>query len=137
MNKRLRDLIILHEALKLKPYRCTKGKLTIGVGRNLDDFGISYDEAMTLLENDVIKVMGFLSKFRWFTLMNEARQSAMIDFVFNLGPGKFLEFKKTIALLESGDYVSASKEMMDSEWAKEVKGRADHITTMMRTGLYL
>ncbi|NBW16869.1 MAG: lysozyme, partial [Caulobacteraceae bacterium] len=33
--------IRLHEGERLKPYRCTAGKLTIGVGRNLDDRGIT------------------------------------------------------------------------------------------------
>ena len=35
----------LDEGVKLKPYRDTAGKLTIGVGRNLDDAGISPTEA--------------------------------------------------------------------------------------------
>ena len=51
--KRLKDMLIRHEGLKLKPYLCTAGKLTIGVGRNIQDRGITYQEAMMLLENDI------------------------------------------------------------------------------------
>ena len=45
--------LVRHEGLRLKPYRCTAGKLTIGVGRNLEDKGISQQEAYELLENDI------------------------------------------------------------------------------------
>ena len=43
--KTIEEQLILHEGLRLKPYRDTVGKLTIGVGRNLDDVGITRAEA--------------------------------------------------------------------------------------------
>ena len=46
------DLLIRHEGIKLKPYHCTSGKLTIGIGRNLEDRGITKEEAIYLLNND-------------------------------------------------------------------------------------
>ena len=49
----LRDQLIIDEGLRLRPYRDSVGKLTIGVGRNLDDVGISNDEAMVLLDHDI------------------------------------------------------------------------------------
>ena len=42
-----------HEGLRLKPYHCPAGKLTIGIGRNLEDKGITEKEAVMLLENDI------------------------------------------------------------------------------------
>ena len=33
---RIKEQLVRHEGLRLKPYRCTAGKLTIGIGRNLD-----------------------------------------------------------------------------------------------------
>ena len=137
MNKKTRDLLILHEGLRLKPYRCTKKKLTIGVGRNLDDVGISFDEAMFLLDSDIARVMKFVLGTKWFPLLNEARKTVIIDMIFNLGVGGFLEFKKFRALLENGDYEQASVEMMDSAWSKQVGERAERLSKMMKTGLYL
>ncbi|MFD2234837.1 glycoside hydrolase family protein, partial [Phaeospirillum tilakii] len=49
----LRADLIRDESLRLKPYRCPAGKLTIGIGRNLDDVGISREEAETLLDHDI------------------------------------------------------------------------------------
>src|SRR5438876_896932 len=55
-------LLVKHEGLSLKPYRCPAGKRTIGVGRNLDDRGISEDEAAMLLGNDIRFVWKELSR---------------------------------------------------------------------------
>ncbi|HAC30701.1 MAG TPA: lysozyme, partial [Marinobacter hydrocarbonoclasticus] len=43
-----------HEGLRLKPYLDTASspRLTIGYGRNLEDVGISRDEADFMLDND-------------------------------------------------------------------------------------
>jgi lysozyme len=52
-NSSVIDLIKTHEGLRLNVYQCTAGKNTIGYGRNLDDNGISKDEADFMLRNDV------------------------------------------------------------------------------------
>jgi len=50
--KKIADQITTHEGLRLKPYHCPAGKLTIGIGRNLEDKGITEKEALMLLENE-------------------------------------------------------------------------------------
>ena len=45
--------LVRHEVLRLKPYRCTVGKLTIGIGQNLDVCGISQTESYVLFENKI------------------------------------------------------------------------------------
>lgn len=57
MNRdRLKAQLVIDEGLRLRPYRDSVGKLTIGCGRNLDDVGITAAEAMMLLDNDVSRV---------------------------------------------------------------------------------
>ena len=51
--KDIADILILHEGKRRKPYRCTKGKLTIGVGRNLESNGLRDTEIMYMLNNDI------------------------------------------------------------------------------------
>lgn len=46
-------MLIRHDGLRLKPYRDTRNKLTIGVGRNLDDVGITREEALMLPNNEI------------------------------------------------------------------------------------
>jgi len=71
----IKKLLIKHEGLRLKPYLDTEGKLTIGVGRNLDDVGISKEEAMYLLGNDIQRaILSARDTFPWYRKLNDARK---------------------------------------------------------------
>ena len=130
----IEDQLILHEGLRLKPYRCTAGKLTIGVGRNLEDKGISHDEAMMLLRNDIAEVTAQLERFDWFRALGPVRRKVLIDMAFNLGMGGLLGFQKMIEALERGDYERAADEMVNSRWYGQVGERGRRLERMMRTG---
>ncbi len=135
MEERLIKLLITHEGLRLKPYRDTVGKLTIGVGRNLDDVGITEEEALYLLKNDIRRTINFLSAVLpfWYRL-SETRKIALIDMCFNLGGRRFMGFRKMRRALEEGDYERAAEEMLDSKWAGQVGRRAEELAEMMRKG---
>ena len=123
------------EGLKLKPYHCTVGKLTIGVGRNLDDNGISEDEAMLLLDNDIQSHTDELvGRLPWVLSLDEARLGVLLNMAFNLGVPRLLGFKKTLAFIEAGDYHAASVEMLNGNWARQVGKRAERLSVQMRTG---
>lgn len=133
--ERLKTQLILHEDLKLKPYRCTAGKLTIGVGRNLEDRGISKKEALYLLDNDIEEVTGELSRrLPWFADLNGPRKAVLIDMAINLGVDGLMAFKRTLAAIARGDYAEASREMMNSKWYRQVKSRGVRLVNQMRTG---
>ena len=84
-REKLIDLIIYHEGLELKPYRCTAGHLTIGIGRNLDDRGITEDEARFLCQNDVDIVEQELArKFPFIVGFDDVRIRVLLDMAFNL-----------------------------------------------------
>ena len=134
MMHSIEDQLILHEGLRLKPYRCTAGKLTIGVGRNLDDKGISRDEAMILLRNDIAEVTAQLERFDWFRALGPVRRKVLIDMAFNLGMGGLMGFQKMIEALERGDYERAADEMIYSRWYRQVGERGRRLERMMRTG---
>ena len=136
MNRdELRSMLVLHEGLKLKPYKCTAGKLTIGVGRNLDDVGISQDEAMYLLERDIDRVEEQLdARFPWWRQMTPARQAVLADMCFNLGINRLLGFVNTLQAMKDGDYAAASEGMLASLWASQVGNRAIRLARMMREG---
>jgi lysozyme len=129
----IEDQLILHEGLRLKPYRCTENKLTIGVGRNIEERGITATEAMFLLKNDIEAVEKELSRFDWFTKQDEIRRRVLIDMGF-MGVPRLLGFKKMIQALVADDYEKAAAEMLDSKWSRQVGGRAVRLAEMMRTG---
>ena len=119
-----KDLIIKHERLELKPYKDTVGKLTIGVGRNLDDMGISEDEAMYMFKNDIKRCKNELCKiFSNFNELPDNVKLVLTDMIFNLGKNRFLEFKKMIAAIKEGDFKRAAEEAKNSKWCGQVKSR--------------
>jgi lysozyme len=126
-----------HEGLRLKPYKCTAGKLSIGYGRNLDDMGISEIEAMVMLRHDIEQCYQELSMFSWFEDLDQVRQEALIDMLFNLGLPTFLEFKKTLKFVAEGKYSQAAEEMLRSKWADQVGDRAKELAYMVDTGCYM
>lgn len=134
MNKLIEQLKI-HEGVKLKPYKCSAGKLTVGVGRNLEDVGISMEEAEYFLQNDIAEARSqLLHAFQWMGEFNDARISAMINFTFNVGIGTVKKFENTLSYLQSGEWDKAADEMMDSRWASQVGNRAIEVTEQIRTG---
>jgi lysozyme len=131
------DLLKKHEGLRLKPYRCSADKLTVGYGRNLDDVGISEEEAEMLLLNDLLTAnIEVENRFVWFEDLDEVRKAVVVNMIFNLGIARFSAFKKTISLIEEGSYSEAAQEMLDSRWANQVGSRANELSEMMRTGLW-
>lgn len=132
--KSIEEQLILHEGLKLKPYRCTAGKLTIGVGRNLEDKGLTEDEALFLLANDIREISKQLEQYGWYRGLDAIRQKVIVDMAFNLGVYGLLSFKDTIQALNCYDYDMAAKEMENSRWYRQVGERGRRLVEMMRTG---
>lgn len=126
-----------HEGLRLKPYKCTADKLTIGYGRNLEDKGISESEAELMLSSDIHEVQDELTKrLAIYSSLNPARKDALTNMGFNLGVSGLLNFKNMISALELGYYDLAAAEMLDSRWAKQVGERAKELSEQIRTGSY-
>jgi len=68
------EMIKKHEGFSAKPYQDIVGKTTIGWGRNLSDIGISKNEALILLENDISAVFSDLDRMLpWWRSMTENR----------------------------------------------------------------
>lgn len=135
--KNLREMIKRHEGVETHAYKCSQNKTTIGVGRNIDpDGGIGLSEAEIdyLLNNDINRCIGELSGFVWFPDLNQERQNAIIDMVFNLGITRFKGFKNAIAAMSKSDFDTAADEFYDSRWAKQVGNRAIEICEMIRKG---
>ncbi|HEX8875378.1 MAG TPA: glycoside hydrolase family protein, partial [Phycisphaerales bacterium] len=116
------------EGLRLKPYRCTAGKLTIGVGRNLDDVGITAEEADYLLRNDVYRAEAALDRqLPWWRNLSDVRQRVILNMAFNLGMAGLLSFKTTLGHVEAGRYLEAAQSMLASKWARQVGPRAERL----------
>lgn len=132
---RLRHDLLRDEGLRLKPYRDSVGKLTIGVGRNLDDLGITEREAMDLLANDIARTEVELDRaLPWWRDLTDGRQRALLNMAFNLGVPRLVGFRRMLAALAGGEYETAAVEALDSQWARQVGDRARRIADLLRRG---
>lgn len=135
MNKKLIKILKRHEGYRKFPYKCTSDKTTIGIGRNLDDVGISEEEAELLLKNDITQsVQDIKSIFLGFDWFLENRQNALINMMFNLGKTRFLGFKKMIEAVKNDDWQEAAIQASDSKWHNQVGDRALEIERLLEEG---
>ena len=126
---------IYHEGLELKPYHCTADKLTIGVGRNIQDRGITEDEARYLLKNDIKIVEDeLLTRQPVVAGLDSVRQRVLVDMGFNLGLPILMKFQNMWSAIEEEDYHEAARQMMDSRWASQVGRRAERLAQAMASG---
>ena len=139
----LLDMLRKHEDERMFAYDDETGmtvkcdgsaRLTIGVGRNLQDNGLTKDEITYLLMNDTRRAYAEAVQFHWFEELSDNRQRVVVDMLFNLGRKRFGTFVKMIAALERQDFQNAVHEMMNSKWRQQVKTRADTLMEMMRQG---
>ena len=134
MNKALLEMNLRQEeGMRLKPYLDTHGKLTIGVGRNLDDLGINEAEVLYMLNNDMDRCGWELDRaVDGWRRMNPNRQAALCEMNFQIGLTKLLGFKKMLAALHAGDYKTAADEALNSAWAAQVGDRAKRVAELIR-----
>lgn len=129
----------IDEGLRTKPYRDTVGKLTIGIGRNLDDVGISEDEALTLAGHDLDRAETLLDRnFTGWRDFSDARQQAVLNLCFNMGWGDGTHglsgFKNMLGAMLANDWDAAASDLLASRYATQVGQRAQRIATLLRNG---
>lgn len=133
----VRDLIREHEGEVNHAYQDSLGYWTIGVGRMIDrKMGghITHEEAMFLLDNDIAKCREVADQFTWFRSLDEVRQAAILDLLFNLGETKYLKFVQFNAAMSVKDYPWAVEELKESRWYSQVGRRAPRLCSMLLTG---
>ena len=150
------EKLVVSEGLRLQVYKDTLGIDTIGIGRNLEDRGITKEELdwMDIPNIDVVYEMGITEADAVYLATNDVqiveeelvrahpcvdrldavRQLICIDMAFNMGVPRLCKFKKMWAAIEAEDYPTAAKEMLDSRWAKQVKGRATKLSNARPKG---
>jgi lysozyme len=119
------------EGLRLKPYQCSEDKTTIGIGRNLDDVGITKEEAFYLLGNDIDRCDKQLDQYLpWWRTLSDRRQRALLNQCFQLGIGGLLKFSKMLGALQAGDWPEAYRQALDSRWYAQTPERAKRVAEL-------
>jgi len=137
MTGRLEQLLIKHEGFKTHCYEDINGLVHIGVGRNLDDIGLSEDEVMYLLYSDIRRCdQELLRAFPWYLDLTRVRKDFMICMCFNLGLTRLLKFKLALGHMAEQSYDLAAMEFLDSKWSKQVGQRSIDLTNMLKSSRY-
>lgn len=131
----IQEQLIRDEGWRKFPYRDTVGKITIGVGRNLTDDGMSDDEVRSLLGNDIKRVIEQLTiRLPYFQGLDEVRQGVLINMCFNLGFSELSTFHDFLLAVYQSRWDDAATAMLASKWAKEVGERATRLATQIKIG---
>ena len=147
------ERLILHEGMVLKPYYCPRGKLTIGVGRNLEDNPLSLEEkkalgdymhgitengAKMLLRNDIYRCYNALKKIvQNYDDLDSDRQYALLDMCFQLGVKGLRKFHNMLAAVNKKNFIMAAYECLNSQYAKQTPKRAKRIARTLKTGEWI
>lgn len=131
----LRSQLEGDEGFRLFPYYDTVNKLTVGIGHNLTDRGLSVRIVGLIFEEDVDAVEHELDRaLPWWRGLDEVRQRILANMAFNLGATKLLAFRRMLDALKDARYDDAADEMLDSTWAWQVGQRAVRLAKSMRSG---
>lgn len=132
---KLTEMLKKEEGFRRFPYKDTVGKLTVGFGRNLDNIGISKEEAEILLSNDVAMAEAELRKnIEYYDDLDASTKVVLIDMCFNMGIGKLMQFKKMFSAIKENNKELTAKEMLNSKWATQVGVRAQKLAYFMEMG---
>ena len=131
----LKEQLIRHEGLRLTVYDCPAGYKTIGVGRNIEQKGITESEALYLLDNDIGYFTEQLEEnLIGFQELSEDKKAVLVNMAFNLGVNGLLKFKNMLAAVTEERWEDASSEMLNSRWADQVGNRAIELSEIMANG---
>ena len=113
-----------------------KGKLSIGVGRNLDDRGITATEGHLLYTHDVASAKADVNtRLPWaVSALDDARYGVLVNMCFNMGIGRLMSFQRMLAAMRGQDWQKAAAELMDSQYAQQVGDRARRLSEQIRSG---
>ena len=127
-------LLEQEEGFQAKPYRDTRGFLTIGFGTNLDA-GITREQAQALVEIALRDNSERLLALSWFAGLDAVRQSVIENMTYNMGVDRLLTFHDMIAAIEAKDYPEAAHQMRASKWRVQVGDRALVLADIMEMGV--
>jgi len=135
LKKELTD----EEGLKYRPYKCTAGHWTIGIGHNIDAMpiddiiGRKYSLSITLTKKEVDDIFlhdlnnvlnDLADHIPWFDELPGYQQYVMISLVFNLGIGGLLKFKNTLKSWSKGNIDGVIYGLRNSKWYRQVGRRS-------------
>ena len=109
-------------------YKCTEGFDTVGYGSRMP---ITKEEAELLLEHRLKAMKAQLTSYLYDLDIKQEAWDILFNLAYQLGVNGVLKFKKMIEALRVKNYKEASKQGLDSLWAKQTPQRANRLMKRM------
>jgi len=134
----LKERIKKHEGFVNKIYKDSLGKATIGYGHLVleneqweDGKEYSEEELSYVFDNDFKNASDLAFNLIGDIVMKQTSREIIIEMCFQLGY-RVSKFKRMWEALKVGDYINASKEMLDSNWHKQTPKRCEYLANIMK-----
>jgi lysozyme len=133
----LKENIRQAEGFRPYVYSDSLGVPTIGYGFNISRSGPGLPKgvAESWLTGLAVKANADLSsKYSWYPNMSSARCNAVAELFYQLGDARFSSFDKMITALSRSDYKTASAELLNSVYNRQVPQRAARLAAAIANG---
>ena len=146
------DIISLlnhEEGFSAKPYYCSAGYPTIGIGQRIGpkgaplklyEFTVSKPLAAVWLAEKVKETLADMDKYpnirAAMAVCNEPRQAILISMAYQIGADGLSKFTNTLKYVATQNWHAAQAGMLASKWAKQTPNRANRHATQMLTGVW-
>lgn len=146
LNRTAFELILAEEGFKARPYYCTEGFPTIGIGFRIGNKGepLPPDREMTLLEarrlcyqkiESAINSIQASHPIEWANC-NTERKSILISMYFQLGRTGLAGFRNMLAAIRACDWLEAHNQALDSRWYRQTPKRAHRHSQTLLEGVF-
>ena len=143
------SLLNYEEGFSAKPYYCSAGYPTIGIGQRIGpkgaplsqyQFTVSKQLAAVWLSEELQQKVADMSAHANITAAmvacNDARKAILISMAYQMGADGLAKFTNTLKAISEKRWSDAKSGMMNSAWAKQTPNRANRHATQMLTGVW-
>ena len=124
------------EGFRMETYKCTEGHLTGGYGHKMLDGETPPTDMVgwtKLFERDFARAMSGAEELLMICPnVDDTARHIVVEMCYQMGSYGVSKFHGMLSALQESDYVTASKEMLDSRWAKQTPKRAMRMAERMR-----
>ncbi len=143
------SLLNYEEGYSEKPYYCSEGYPTIGIGKRIGPKGAPLSQyqftasrhlAAVWLSEELQQKIADMSTHANITAAmascNDARKAILISMAYQMGAEGLSKFANTLKAVAEKRWSDAKSGMMNSAWAKQTPNRANRHATQMLTGVW-
>ena len=132
MTPDLLKAVKLSEGFRARVYKDSLGIDTIGYGFTIKDLVLDEDISEMILRRKLDSLIDSVDKkFPFLKDMPIEVKDVLYEMCYQMGVSGVSKFKKTLAYLENSEFRMASKEMLDSRWARQTPNRAKRLSDIV------